>query len=55
MVPEAKTEASIIFIVAPTETVSKKIEEPINLSAEAVILPCATVIVAPRASNPFIC
>ena len=55
MVPSASTADNIIFIVAPTETTSKYIEDAFNLSAVADIIPPSTVTVAPKASKPFIC
>ena len=55
VVPSANVAASIIFIVAPTETVSIYIEFPTNFFASADIFPWATSVTAPSASNPFIC
>ena len=43
----------IMLIVAPTETVSKKIWFPTNSSAEVLIIPCSILTVAPSARNPF--
>ena len=55
VVPSASTDASIAFIVAPTETTSMYIDVPTIFLAFAVTFPCATTTLAPRASNALIC
>ena len=53
--PGIKLAASIIFIVAPTETISKNICAPLSLSELALILPELISIFAPNALKPFKC
>ena len=55
VVPSASVAASIKFIVAPTEIISKYIFAPVSFSAVAIILPWVISTVAPNDSKPFIC
>ena len=55
VVPLAKTLANIIFIVAPTDTISIYIDAPFRQFALANIVPFPTSTFAPNNSNPFIC
>ena len=55
VLPSAQTAASIMFIVAPTDTTSKYISAPTSLSAFAVIMPRCMLTSAPSARKPFIC
>ena len=53
--PLAKTAASIIFIVAPTDTTSIYIDAPTSLSAFAHTIPSIVSTLAPSISKPLIC
>ena len=53
--PSASVAAIITLIVAPTETTSKNMLAPTNLSAFTLTAPCSITTSAPKASKPFIC
>ena len=53
VLPFASTAANIIFIVAPTEAISKYIFAPFSSFASTIYFSLSFVIVAPKASNPF--
>ena len=54
-IPSAKEAAIIMFIVAPTDTLSKKILLPVNLEVSTSTIPLLTSASAPNALNPFRC
>lgn len=54
-IPSANTVASIAFIVAPTDTISKYIWLPFNFFAFTSIFPCSASTVAPSNSKAFMC
>ena len=55
VVPSAIVAAIITFIVAPTDTTSKKMFAAFKLSASTKTAPCSIVTLAPKASKPFMC
>ena len=57
VLPLALTAASITLIVAPMETISKKIRSPVKPSSSVrkYMAPCSLVTFAPSASKPLIC
>ena len=53
--PSASTALSMAFMVAPTETVSKKTWAPVSGWPETSIMPYSTESWAPRAQKAFRC
>ena len=54
-VPSASTAASIAFMVAPTDTMSRYIWLPFSFLAFTSIFPCSASTVAPSCSKAFMC